>query len=244
MQIKSHRSITLIVTVLVVVLLVACGPSSSSDAGAGVDDQSGDGDAANPTWQYKMSVITNFGKSNALQENGTVVFDGTFSVLPSGAIESHEGNVTVTGSYRCREVNSDPPKMLEGKLDGGHSFSVNGRLIPAEDYNEFNIFPLEPLTVDEAKAEYALISMPKVDDRDRVAISFGRENCTGSDFTPVIAEVISFGEIPFFNAEYFPFFVVSLDPQATFLEQIELNDEGSQVLSKAELCIAPAGKCP
>jgi hypothetical protein len=244
MQYKNFKSIILMLTFLVVASIAACGPSSSPDAESRSGGQAGDDDVTNPTWQYKMSIITDFGKSDALQENGTVIFDGTFLVLPSGAIESQGGKVSVTGAYRCRELNSDPPRMLEGALEGGHSFSLEGRLIPAEDYDDFEIIPLEPLTADEAKAEYALISMPKVDDRDRVTISFGRENCTGSDFTPVIAEVVSFGEIPFFNAEYFPFFVVPLDPQATFLEQIELNDEGSQVLSKAELCIAPAGKCP
>ena len=244
MQNKSFKSMTLISVFLVAASLAACGPKSGTEGESRDDGQAQDDDTVLPTWQYKMSVMTDFGKSDALLEKGTVVFDGTFSVLPSGAIETHEGKVSVTGTYRCREFDSDPPRMLDGTLEGGHSFSVDGSLIPAEDYNEFDIIPLEPLTADEGRAEYALISMPKVDDRNRVKISFGRERCTGSEFTPVIAEVISFGEIPFFSAEYFPFFVVSLDPEATFVQQIELNDEGSQVLSMAELCVAPAGTCP
>ena len=48
MQYKNYTSIILMFTFLVVASIAACGPSSSSDAGSGVDDQSGDGDAANP----------------------------------------------------------------------------------------------------------------------------------------------------------------------------------------------------
>ena len=121
---------------------------------------------------------------------------------------------------------------------------MDGSLIPAEDYNDFDVIPLEPLTADETVTEYALLSIPKVSDRTRVSVDFGRENCTGSDFTPVVAEVVSFGEIPFFIGEYIPFFVVPLFPNAAFEDPIELNDEGSQVLSEAKICVAPSGLCP
>jgi len=235
---KSFQSVKWIFILLVAALLSTCGAVSSSDAESRNDD---DGDQ---TWQYKLTIVTDFGETDALKENGTVTFDGTFGLdRSSGVILSDEGKVTVTGSYRCREVNSDPPRMLNGTLEGEQSFSIDGLLIPPEDYTRFNVLPLVPLTDDESAPEYARISIPKVVDRNRVTISFGREYCTGSGFTPVIAEVISFGEIPFFNLEHSPFFIVHLDPQAPFLEQIELNHEGSQVLSKAELCIALAGKC-
>jgi hypothetical protein len=240
MHYKSHPSITSIsILLLIVFSLTACGAVINSDV------ESRNEEEGDQTWQYKLTIVTDIGETDALKENGTVIFDGEFALdRASGVILPDEGKVTVSGSYRCREANSDPPRMLEGTLEGEHSFSLDGLLIPPKDYTRFNVMPLEPLTEDAAPSEYARVSIPKVVDRNRVTVSFGRENCTNSGFTPVIAEVISFGQIPFFNLEHSPFFIVLLDPQAAYLEQIELNHDGSQVLSKAELCIALPGKCP
>ena len=244
MQNRRTRSIILILGLLLAASLTACEPSSGSQAEPQSDKQTEASGAGDAIWQYKMTISTNFGRSDALLEQGTVIFDGTFSVLPNGVIESLGGRVTVSGKYSCREFNSDPPRILEGTLAGEHAFVVEGSLIDAKDYDEFGIIPLEPLTADVLPAEYALISMPKVSDRTPITVSFDREKCTASDFTPVIAEVVSYGEIPFFSGDYIPFFVVALDSQAAFKEQITLNDEGSQVLSEAKVCVAPSGLCP
>ena len=243
---KRYPWITLILLLLAAVLLGACGPAPGSEGEiqAGGQDEGPSSGAA--TWQYKMTVVTNYGKSDALQENGTVVFDGTFSVTPEGGILFAKGTTTVSGEYRCRDRNSDtdPPTILEGTLSGASTFTIEGSLISHENYPDFGFeIPLETLTDDGLQKEYALLSLPKVTDRSPVTVSFGRGKCTGS-MVPVIAEVVSFGEIPFFAGEFIPTFVVALDPQAAFVAPIGLNDEGSKLLASAEICVAPSGLCP
>lgn len=246
MQNTRIRLATLILVFLLAASLAACGLSSGSESKPQNDKQTEDGDADNATWQYKMTVVTSYGKSDALQENGTVVFDGTFSVTPEGGILFDKGTTTVSGEYRCRDRNSDtdPPTILEGTLSGASTFTIEGSLISHENYPDFGFeIPLETLTDDGLQKEYALLSLPKVTDRSPVTVSFGRGKCTGS-MVPVIAEVVSFGEIPFFAGEFIPTFVVALDPQAAFVAPIGLNDEGSKLLASAEICVAPFGLCP
>lgn len=238
MDFLRRRSIIIVPLLLIAASTIACVTSFNSDANSRTDDES------YPTWQYKLTVDTEFGMSDIFQENATVVFDGTFVLdRDSRVILSDEGKVTVTGSFRCREANSDPPRMLEGTLEGEQSFTVDGILIRPEDYDLYDIFPTEPLTEDVAPLEYALISLPQVVDRDRVAVSFGREKCTNTMATPIIAETVSFGQIPYFQMEQ-PTFIVHLDPQIPYNETIALDSAGSKVLSKAVICIAPPGKCP
>ena len=244
MQNKRIQKTTLIIGFLLAAFLAACGPSSDSQAEPPSDKQPEASDTGNAPWQYKMTIMTNYGRTDALLEQGTVIFDGIFSVLPSTALEFREGRVTVSGKYSCREKNSDPPRILEGTLAGEHAFVVEGRLIPAKDYDQFGVVPLEGLTEDVSPAEYALVSMPKVSDRTPITVSFDREKCTGSNFTPVIAEAVSYGENPFLSGEYIPWFVVALDPEAAFIVPIDLTDDGSNVLSEARLCVAPSGLCP
>ncbi len=246
MENKHIRSTLLIFAFLLVALLTACGPSSDSDPEPHNDTQTEDGVAGISTWQYKMTVVTKLDESRMLQENGTVIFDGTFSVAPSGAIEFHRGKATVSGTYSCVEAFSDPEVVLEGTLSEGHPFLLEGSLIPAEDYDDFDIVPLEPLTSNEPREEYALVSIPIVNERAPVSVSFGREKCTGSNFTPVIAELVSDGKLPPFFSSLWgsKWLVVMLDPQTVATQPIELTDDGSKVLSKAELCVAPAGMCP
>lgn len=242
---KMIQSSMLILILLGAGLLGACGsgPDSNSEPQGGGQDEGLPSGAG--TWDYKMTVVTNYGKSDALQEHGTVVFDGSFSVTPEGGILFDKGTTTVSGEYRCRDRNSDtdPPTILEGTLSGASTFTIAGSLIAHENYRDFGMeIPLEPLVDDELQTEYALLSLPKVTDRSPVAVSFGREKCTGS-MVPVIAEVVSFGEIPFFEGEFIPTFVVALDPRAAFVAPIGLNDEGSKLLASAEICVAPSGLC-
>ena len=245
-----HKLTYIALSIVFGAFIAGCTLSSQGSARPAVDVpqsefQEEDQGSSSTTWQYKMTVVTDYGKSDALQETGTVVFNGSFSVNPEGAILFQEGTVTVSGDYRCRDRNSDtdPPTILEGTLSGGSSFTLEGNLIDPNDYSNFGLeVPLEPLTSDVPRTAYALLSLPKVTDRNPVAVSFGRQKCTGS-IVPVIAEVVSFGEIPFFEGKFIPYFVVTLDPQGKYEEQIDLNAEGSNLLREASICISQSDQC-
>ncbi|MDF1501203.1 MAG: hypothetical protein P1P76_12115 [Anaerolineales bacterium] len=226
--------------VLLAAALAACGATGSSQSAAPGSGQPPE--EVVEIYQYKLTIGTDFGRSDALKEAGRVVFDGTFSPLPNGVIEPIGGVMTISGAYSCREAGSDPPVILSGTLSGEHEFKLEGSLIDPKDYGDFDIFPLESL-VGEKPDRYALISIPKVSDRTPISVSFGRERCTGSQFTPIIAEVVSFGEIPFFSDQSH-WFVVPLFSDAAYEQTVELNAEGKGVLSRADLCVAPAGMCP
>ena len=245
-----HKLTYIALSIVLGAFIAGCTLSSQGSARPAVDGPRGesqeeDQGSNTSTWQYKMTVVTDYGKRDALQERGTVVFNGSFSVNPEGAIVFQEGTVTVSGDYRCRDRNSDtdPPTILEGTLSGGSSFTLEGNLIDPNDYSNFGLeVPLEPLTGDVSRTEYALLSLPKVTDRNPVTVSFGRQKCTGS-MVPVIAEVVSFGEIPFFEGEFIPHFIVTLDPQGKYEVQIDLNAEGSKLLREASICISQSDQC-
>ena len=51
------------------------------------------------------------------------------------------------------------------------------------------------------------------------------------------------GGIPFFEGKFIPYFVVTLDPQGKYEEQIDLNAEGSNLLREASICISQSDQC-